>query len=1277
MEIEKFSELYERIQLDGSILLLGQNYSQMAGGKDQVWLKLVETVYPELDLPKRHADYPELWRQAVQKDEDAAFVMEHIEEVGRLCADCEAVSSLMKLRWSLVYTSALDLVSLLSAQNGGSFVPTNERNARPQYFNKGRNYIVPLCGCQETPIPALNSKIQEKNFDRQIRNKISWISNTYLETHGVLVIDGLIPEYDWLTDNNLFDPLMDMPRKSIYWFSAPEQLEENASLLVEQGILTVCQESFYEQMVQHMPEILEAQEIQTEDSADDVLYTSLTLRLGDRRMHTVRIRRADIVGITGDKLCLIDDDILQGDHTSNKNRAQKFADFLMQGDLPSWYLFHSEPNEVPFYITRTLDQDLEKKVYEALKENGTARKPVILSGPSNSGKSMMLANLALKIASRRKYPVIYIRGEMLPGSEKRLDDFINNWFCDASRYNSERPDKIIVIWDGSGLKCSEQDYASMQKQLFNRNVQVVGSVYSSITSEAVQLSQDLSGDEQKALDVILHSLGDPCYAERFKEIRGRYKSESVLKNSSLLYLLQSLFKYDFDGEFKSLATILANQFRDEKDFAERETGERLHEYVEDFFKAQRIRAKTGVASSFQEKLQLLLDRMAVNSHENQVPAVSDEKLEKLEKLKTLSRKITKINQVLAVSSEFGVKMPLNLLLKYLRDEDGNSYLEYGEDVLKIINILRTDTLLNFECRAHPRFGEEHYVSFRNPIEAENYICLLCDLPIEDCSDTRKKKEVEILKQIIDTARTEAEVWSVVELVRQFGPNGHGKLSEQEKMRNCKDYVEYREYWLELAETLIQQFPDDPEVTLLYAHLTREYIFREETDRKIYYADIYKEAQIRLETALQRMEKGRQDNSMQYDRLSIELCANYQQSLCSKFDVVTYQSIKNRILKVFRKQNDPIYADLHRDFSSNYILDILLNAYEEFNKAVSFEDPNRDNELADMVSSIDHMLNLDDLMYERDTGDLLQKIRKVYMQLGDNMSKLTEWEKKITSINGDAILYLKACMIWQEKAGFTDEQLHNSQYGIFYANRYTVICHDVPYVKADNNKELLNQVEVDAARVVDFLQKNEGLIRKSRSERCLAMLIRAKWYLKAHTPMLAEKQCVNLTRNDWEEFNNLCNYYHSIHDVKVEEPFIPAYFLSGVYEWIYGNGSHAVEWFNQAKINAHNDFQMKTVERLILCSEGTDVPRTFLFKTEKRMNRKYVASIVSETTPSGTAVDQVCSRYGMGASEQVVKYLYDGSMPREDIQQAPMEGVIRFNLIGAQVGIPQNGGMHHD
>lgn len=102
-----------------------------------------------------------------------------------------------------------------------------------------------------------------------------------------------------------------------------------------------------------------------------------------------------------------------------------------------------------------------------------------------------------------------------------------------------------------------------------------------------------------------------------------------------------------------------------------------------------------------------------------------------------------------------------------------------------------------------------------------------------------------------------------------------------------------------------------------------------------------------------------------------------------------------------------------------------------------------------------------------------------------------------------------------------------------------------------------------------------------------------------------------------------------------------------------------------------------IDRLVLCKEGTTIPRTFVVAVQRNEFGNYTAQIVKETTPNPVASGVVITRYGLGASDNVVKYSFDGTMPKEQRQQAKKDGVVRFNLIGAQIGLPQAGGMSND
>ena len=181
MELEVFSELYQKIQTDPSILLLGQNYFFAETGQDPVWEHLAKHVYPELNLPRRRADYPTLWAEAVKNSSDANVVAERITQASKLIPSYPALKTLLKFRWSLLYTSSVggaDILPLLIEQ-GCTRVPSEEKTAKPKYMDKSRKWCVELCGSAESP-PVLSNKLEQLSFQKQISDRLSWISSTYL-----------------------------------------------------------------------------------------------------------------------------------------------------------------------------------------------------------------------------------------------------------------------------------------------------------------------------------------------------------------------------------------------------------------------------------------------------------------------------------------------------------------------------------------------------------------------------------------------------------------------------------------------------------------------------------------------------------------------------------------------------------------------------------------------------------------------------------------------------------------------------------------------------------------------------------------------------------------------------------------------------------------------------------------------------------------------------------------------------------------------------------------
>ena len=118
--------------------------------------------------------------------------------------------------------------------------------------------------------------------------------------------------------------------------------------------------------------------------------------------------------------------------------------------------------------------------------------------------------------------------------------------------------------------------------------------------------------------------------------------------------------------------------------------------------------KYGAASSWQ--IQLAQIRKSYFSDVEHVP---EEKKVTFEKFQSMERRIKLLNSILALSGEFSVELPLNVVLRLLSD-DGKIYSDEQRFLLEIIG---SDSLI----RSSKSETGEISVCFRHPVEAEMYV----------------------------------------------------------------------------------------------------------------------------------------------------------------------------------------------------------------------------------------------------------------------------------------------------------------------------------------------------------------------------------------------------------------------------------------------------------------------------------------------------------------------------------------------------------------------------
>ena len=227
------------------------------------------------------------------------------------------------------------------------------------------------------------------------------------------------------------------------------------------------------------------------------------------------------------------------------------------------------------------------------------------------------------------------------------------------------------------------------------------------------------------------------------------------------------------------------------------------------------------------------------------------------------------------------------------------------------------------------------------------------------------------------------------------------------------------------------------------------------------------------------------------------------------------------------------------------------------------------------------------------------------------------------------------------------------------------------VDAEENLAIIRKELVIAAQeAIAILEPSLNLLLASRSSRCLAMLLRAKWIVRTegHLPM-EEKQRPALSETDWEEIHNLCESYILFCENENSCPRPFAFLLEGIWQWQYGDFSKSKSFFHQCE-DQMRDRGFVLYERIGLCAPGTASLRLFYVDTYENLNKNLRAVLHTEIAKDGSQISgnpSVVRKKGVMISQTVLDYLYDHSrpIPKNNITK-PV--VVWFNTGGACLGI---------
>lgn len=1218
-------DLIDRIRTEPSVLIMGQKALSSLSGSDP-YLFYVGQKYR-----KTITDYQSLWTLSDSLDES---ICEELNQISGSIMPQWWLRKTLCMRWNIIYSTGIDAVIAHGVGPNLSLIsiPKDKTAFKRDYISKQHLHVNYLYGSvdadekQDLPVATLTKK-DLNGWNRSIREKLRWIYSDIIRHYGVLVIDGWDPDSDLLSEDTLLGVLQDLPFRSVFLFGATKDLQTaiNDNNLED---IVVCERRRFAQVLHEAGYFDDLDEVAIDSEAPKDDCKTITLGSG-ASAYTITIPTSAITALDP-QVTLFHDELVRVSTPDESEKKIALAKFLQQPDMPQWQYY---TDVYGFYVERNVDKLLLECVNEEMQRKSSIKaKPIVVMGTSNSGKTSALIHLALQMQKKRVAPILFIRGTMnQSGFEKELTLFIKKYLYTESNR------RVLIIWDGSQNLDSSERYRHLTNTLRECNATVVGSCYSKMTANSpngkksqfrlVEIPLTMTDKEYNNYCRMLQGNADSVLFHSFiRFVPSGSTQHNPWANQSLFYVLNKLSAFSYDPEWRAVGRMVNDRFN--RELLANDT--QIEQAISDLQQVDTEIVKNGIGAAWQIQLEKLRARMAVEDPTS------------LKTYDACKAMIRKANEILAVSSQFQVPLPLSLLL---RTACGSAF---SRESAMIKDLLEVDSLVLLTSDKDGFM----MVQFRHPAEAEAYISK--NYPDKK---TAQKMEVDTLLNLIRNCiwTQPEESFQMMRLVRQFGPNSSGKYSDPPQRGQ---YREYADHFESIAETLKANTGGDyPEAIVVYAHLLREL----HTQNQIFGVQ---EEQNLLQNAANELSEALATPDLpdaQRRRLLGEYCANLAATMRDKLTPGVIQRKDFRDFRTYFSQAMSLRdVDDNSGFSDNFTLDNWLNALRNLQDSygsdeVAMQDDFFTDCIADTLTNIDTLLDLS--QDQQEMTNLLQKINDVYALCSEE--RLTQLEKRVTDKRKDTLIYLRARKCW----------MHECAPGgnLFFIPDDLQI--DIGCKISDIRKAL-----VDAANnAITILEKNHRSLTQARSSRCIYMLLRAKWivFTKGHLP-LEEKQRPALSVGDWGTIHQLCEEYLLYCSESKVSRSPSALLLDGIWQWQFGKIEAANDRFHECRSRIRSDGFF--YERIGLCALGSTKLREFITDISQNQNGNFRAAIRSERgTKEQTAplFPDVVGRKGIFISDLVLNRLFDSATPTP-INNLSKPVVIWFNASGACLGLPPKG-----
>lgn len=1265
MDEKTMLDLITRIKTEPSVLFLGQDYLRSLSGQD-CFYDAVNRALCRGKAPSAPS-YQNIWDHV---NGGQPLQQEHFHRIYQTVCDLPALEwlrGILSMRWGMVFTSAVD--ACLTHCVGPNFtfnaLSYDKTRFKREYMSKSSLHGVYLYGSvdgsgDEFPPHSCDPKTM-RGLKKRVSDRIGWIYNEILRDYGVLVIDGWDPERDWLSF--LLDNAGSMPYHSIYLFGAtPGMLEdETISGLVEDEILTCYPQTFARALDEYGY-------FQSADTAWDSASSyegGKTVTIRSRRGRDISLNiPLSALDVLDTRITLLDDDLGYENHRRDvENRSEAFARYLQQNSPPVWSLCTLQAG---FHFSRGIDEELFEAAKKLLQRAASYRRGLlILEGVSNSGKTSTLVHYAMRMREEHRYPIFYISGAPTQTAfSENLKTFIKRYLQSKQDSDGAWVERVIVLWDGNLSSDAVRQYVRLSQDLTECNALVIGTTYRHDSGGAISGSPSKEGiryipiqatltkDERRQLGGLLRGI-DPLLYDRFKAAVDR------VSEPNLIYLLQRISKYQYSQEWKAVYKILKDRFDAEVDRSEFNTQRAMENFrrqpEEEEVHEEIIRH--GVGAAWQLKLEEKLKEM-LSSGEYQEqrsldqPASPEEGGEQSASAPSLLEDVRLLNQALAVAGQFSVPMPVALLLNMIHRDGGM----LSRENLFLNSLLENDSLVDYTR------DEEGYpfVRFRHPKEAELYV----EKNFGGDPAKRRRQEVDLLCKLIAACRwNEDEAYDVIRLIRCFGPNSEGKYSQD---ISHGDYTDYLPYLPDIADCLLKHADEDPEAMLVYAHFLRETYSDHQRHNQPNDRDYLGEAKNKLRVALERHD---QQNRQQYNRLVVEVCSNLVASMPRSggegvFNRDTFHEFQNN----FQLAINTWDSNGTGSFTTNSLLDIWLNAIGKFHSSfASDEEAARDTEFPQALSnSMNYIDLLLELSADFSSTNLLEKVDRVYKWA--SKGSMEDIRKRLEAQGNDTFLYLTARRCWLADPNASISRTASAE-EIVRQNLFLLPDDADAHAELSGNLPgLRKRARKAAERAIAVLEERMDLIQRSRSSRCVHMLIRAKWLTYTGRMPLEEKQQPGLSDGQWEEIYQLCRRYSVYCAYNGSAAQNLETYLQAVYLWSSTTDvGQARTLFSQLRQQMGSNW---FVERLGLCVPGQKRLRTFYVDVQQSSSGNFNARISEETTSMPGNVLDLRGRFGIHISDYMMAYLFDGQAPCSRYRiQKPV--TLWFTATGPTLGLAPN------